>query len=135
MPLINQESLKAFLAENHFAVKGATIAGHTDAVKECEDIVFQKTRIPIPQRIEDAIPTLQFIAHNIYVWILKGKEDSQKEGEEYDRYRSSYKDAMKMLDEIQEGTLKIYDRSGNLVSAPKNAKSYHVSNCNRSERL
>ncbi len=134
MSLISNASLKSFLSKNNYVTSGdIPPEGHYDAVKQVESMVFSYSKIPIPQSIADAHPTLQFIAHSLYVWMILGQSDSDLTDNAYKRMEKLYDSAIKMLEDIRDGKIKITDSNGvPLVQTPDT--KYYVSE-DRSERL
>jgi hypothetical protein len=133
MSLINKETIKSFLGGRSFLTGVEDAEGHEFAVSQAENIVYQKTLIPIPDKIEDAIPTLEFCAHCIYIFIVSTRQNLKEE--EIKRRKELYDSGMKILNDIQSGDLPIYDTSGSVVSTTKQDALFQVGNCNRSERL
>jgi len=135
MPLINQESLKSFLSGNHYLTNTTAPEGLEQAIKQAEDLIYQKTHLLIPADITKAIPTLQYIAHSIIVWMTKGQQDSIDMWV-YQYLKNLYDKAMQMLDDIASGKMELYDNDGNLVQLPfKKTSTYYANADGRSERL
>jgi len=114
MPLINKETIKSFLGDKSFITTIDDAAGFADAVKQAEDIVYQKTGVAIPTKTDDAIPTLQFCAHAITIYIMSIQQPLKDT--EIDRKKSLYDAAMKTLDSIESGSFALRDKKGNVVT-------------------
>lgn len=134
MPLINIASLTSFLGENSFVTKGAEDdSGHASAVAQAENIVYQKTLIPIPDEIEDAIPTLQFCAHAIYIYMVSFKQKLDKD--EIGRREKLFDRAINMLDTYTPGKNSLLDNNGDPATTDTpESSTYDVDNTDRSER-
>jgi hypothetical protein len=134
MPLIDKDTIKSFLGANSFITGIEDIEGHDSAIKQADNIVYQKTSIPIPEDPCKAIPTLQFCAHSIYIYIVSLRQKLDKD--EIERRRQLYKDAISILDDIGNGDFPIHDKEGNTISTSSSQKSlFQVDNCYRSERI
>jgi hypothetical protein len=134
MPLIDQDTLKSFLGSKSFitlATEG--IDGHEDAIAQADNIVYQKVPVPIPADAADAIPSLQFCSHAIYIYIVSQRQKlSDKEVSRIDKL---YSNAMRMLDEFQSGKTQLLDADGEIVTTDKpEITTYDVDNTDRSER-
>lgn len=132
MSLIDKNSIKSFLGGKSFLTGIEDADGHEAAVAQAENIVYQKTLVPIPSEIATAIPLLQFCAHCIYIYIVSTRQKLSED--EMKQRKQLYDDGMAMLNEIQNGTLPLYS-AGAVVTTSSQTSLFHVTNCNRSERL
>lgn len=115
MSFINTEILKAFVSDESFLVKD-TVAGLDEAIKQADEIIYQKTLIAAPENPANANAKLRNIACALVVWFTSGMQGKLEEFE-LSRRKKLYDDAMAALDAIQAGRDPLYDSSGAAVSS------------------
>jgi len=137
MPLISSETIKSFLGDKSFITKDlAEVAGMESAIAQADNIVFQKTLIPIPASVDDAIPMLQYFSHVIFIYLV-GTRQTLNEDDRKHRAKM-YDDAMAELNDISEGKKIVYDSTGAVVSKSQTSQAstfYYSADDSRSERL
>lgn len=134
MPLISKQTLKSFLGDNNFITNIDEVAGLNDAIAQSDNIVYQKTLIAIPNDVSNAIPILQFCSSAICLYIISMRQNLKEE--EIKRRDLLYERAMSILDKIESGAMKVYDKDGNVVSSELvQTSTFAVKDEDRSERL
>lgn len=115
MPLTSKETLKSFLSDKNYITNIDDAPGYESARRQAEDIVFQKTQIAIPNKTDDAIPTLQFCAHAITIYIMSFQQPL-KDDAAIKKIKDLHDTAMNYLNNIQSGEFPLYDNNGIRIS-------------------
>jgi hypothetical protein len=116
MSYIDRTTLEAFVSDSSFLTKDTEPAGLGEAIAQADEIIFQKTRITIPDDPSESNAMIRNIACALVVWFTSGMQGKLDEFE-LSRRKKQYDDAMTQLDAIASGRESIIDSAGTVVSA------------------
>ncbi|MEW5799971.1 MAG: hypothetical protein AB1728_13300 [Bacteroidota bacterium] len=116
MSFINATILQSFVSDNSFLTKAPTPAGLDEAIKQADEIIYQKTKITPPSDPAQANAKLRNIACALVVWFTTGMQGKLDEFE-LSRRKKMYDDAMAQLHAIQNGDDPLLDSTGTILSS------------------
>lgn len=130
MSLISKDSLEAFLGANNFLVKETEPAGFTEGVAMAEGIVFGKIGIAEADISTTATQLISFCAHAIFIYVTSFRQTLKQD--EKDRVKNLYDEAIKFLDDISSGEIKVVDSPSEDTTL---GNAFYVNSSTRSERF
>ena len=132
----SQAILQSFMADNNFLTKDLNTvpAGFEEASAQADDLIYQKSAIPVPDDPTTMPATLRNIWCKLMVWITTGHQDNLSDNE-YKRRKDLRDEAYQMLDDIQSGDFTVIDDTGAPVNPKVSPSGWHSNALNCSEPL
>jgi len=106
MSFCNVTTLKSFLGDNSYLVRGEAPDGLDEAIAQADQIIRNYTNETIPDDPAEADAILRNIACSLVIWYTTGMQADITE-QEYSRRKTMYLEAMKMLDGIKSGAIRL----------------------------
>jgi phage gp36-like protein len=106
MSFCNATILKAFLGENSFLVSDPAPDGLAEAITQTDHIIRNYTGEDIPVEPDSAAAVLRNVACALVIWFTTGMQTDLTE-QEYARRKTMYQEAMKTLENIKDGTIRL----------------------------